>query len=106
MSETYNERWSHLHLRVSKGETLNAAERGLCEEGLANMDAAERSQLHSADLAELRRLKLEVEKLEATRVRLEVKSDWLDRRIRTLEGAYMILTGVQLSSPDYAPTSA
>ncbi len=105
MSETYNEHWWHLHLRASKGETLNAAERGLYEEGLANMDAAERSRVHAADLAELQRLKLEVEGLEATRVRLEAKSDWLDRQIWTLEGAYMILTGFQLSSQDYATTS-
>lgn len=106
MSETNNERWWSLHLQVSKGEALNAVERRLYEEGLATLDAAEEAQLRASDLAELQRLKLEVEKLETTRARLSARSDRLDRQIWTLEGAYMILTGFQLSSQDYATAPA
>ncbi len=106
MSEKEDERWWQLHLRVCLGETLDAAEQAVYAEGLANRDAAERSQLHAADLAELQRLKAEVAKLEANRARLEAKSDWLNRQIWTLEGAYMVLTGFQLSSQDYATIPA
>ena len=106
MNKKDNERWWQLHLRVCLGETLDAAEQGLYAEGLASMDASERSQLHTSDLAELQRLQSEVAKLEATSARLEAKSDWLNRQIWTLEGAYMVLTGFQLSSQDYATVPA
>jgi hypothetical protein len=98
MSKKDDERWWALHLRVSRGETLSAAERASYEAGLTRADSAERSLLHTADLAELQRLKQAVETLEATRSRLQAQSAEIDHRIWLLEGAYMVLSGFQLSS--------
>jgi len=103
MDQTTYARWLQLHVRVAKGEELDAAERAVYEAGLMDLDAEEKTQWENSDLTTLRRLKAEVESLETTHVQLQAKSHRLDRQIWTLEGAYMVLTGLELSGQDYAP---
>jgi hypothetical protein len=98
MDETTYARWWQFHLRVARGENLDAAEQAAYDEGLAALDLEEQSQLRDTDLARLRQLKAEVERLETDHARLESMSHRLDRQIWTLEGAYMVLTGLELGS--------
>ena len=102
MNQTTYARWWQLHVRVAKGEELDAAERAIYEAGLMDLDAEEKTQWEDSDLTTLRRLKAEVESLETIHVQLQVKSSRLDRQIWTLEGAYMMVTGLELSGQDYA----
>lgn len=104
MDQTTYVRWWQLHLRVARGDELDAAERVIYEAGLIELDAEEKAQWTDGDLIRLRRLKAEVESLQTTRVQLQAKSRRLDRQIRTLEGAYMALTGLELSSQGHAPS--
>jgi predicted RNase H-like nuclease (RuvC/YqgF family) len=102
MDQTTYLRWWQLHLRVARGDELDAAERVTYEAGLIELDAEEKAQWTDDDLKRLRRLKAEVESLQTTRVQLQAKSRRLDRQIRTLEGAYVALTGLELSG--HAPS--
>ena len=104
MDQTTYVRWWQLHLRVAKGDELDATERATYEAGLIELDAEEKAQWTDNDLTRLRKLKAEVEGLQATRAQLQAKSRRLDRQIRTLEGAYVALTGVELSSLGHAPS--
>lgn len=104
MDQTTYGRWWQLHLRVARGAELDAAERASYEAGLIELDAEEKAQWTDTDLTQLRKLKAEVEGLQATRAQLQAKSRRLDRQIRTLEGAYVALTGVELSSLGHAPS--
>ena len=92
MDQTTYLRWWQLHLRVARGDKLDAAERATYEAGLIELDAEEKTQWTDGDLIRLRRLKAEVESLQSTRVQLQAKSRRLDRQIRTLEGAYVALS--------------
>ena len=91
MDQTTYMRWWQLHLRVARGDELDAAERATYEAGLIELDTEEKTQWTDGDLIRLRRLKAEVESLQSTRVQLQAKSRRLDRQIRTLEGASCIL---------------
>ena len=104
MDQTTYERWWQLHLRVAKGEELDAAERVIYAAGLTELDVEEKTQWENGNLTMLRRLRAEVESLETTRAQLQARSHHLDRQIWTLEGAYMALTGLELSSQGYAPS--
>ena len=101
MDEMTYTRWWQLHLRAAKGKTLNAAEQAEYEAGLAALDLEERAQGADADLALLLKLKTEVERLESVHAQLQSRSHRLDQKIWTLEGAYMVLTGFELSSQGY-----
>jgi predicted RNase H-like nuclease (RuvC/YqgF family) len=103
MNPTVYEKWWQLHVRVAKGEELDAAERAIYKAGMMELDAEEESQWEKSDLAMLRKLKAEVENLETTHAQLQARSHRLDRQIWTLEGAYMVLTGFELRGRDYAP---
>jgi len=103
MDQTTYARWWQLHVQVARGEELDAAERAIYEAGLMDLDAEEKTQWEDSDLTTLRKLKAEVESLETTHVQLQVRSHRLDRQIWTLEGAYMVLTGLELSGQDHAP---
>ena len=103
MDQTTYERWWQLHLRVAKGEELDAAERVIYAAGLTELDAEEKTQWENGNLTMLRRLRAEVESLETAHAQLQVRSQHLNRQIWTLEGAYMALTGLELSSQGYAP---
>jgi predicted RNase H-like nuclease (RuvC/YqgF family) len=104
MDQTTYVRWWQLHLRVAKGDELDAAERATYEAGLIELDAEEKAQWTDNDLTRLRKLKAEVESLQATRAQLQAKSRRLDRQIRTLESAFVALTGIELSGLDRAPS--
>ncbi len=105
MDQTAYERWWQLHFRVAKGEELDSAEQAIYAAGLMEMDADEgKTQWENSSLAMLRRLRAEVERLETTHAQLQTKSRRLDRQIWTLEGAYMMLTGRELSGQGYAPS--
>jgi len=101
MDQTTYERWWQLHLQAARGGTLNPTERDLYEAGLVALDSAEKTQWEEAELALLRQLKAEVERLEMLHAQLQAKSNRLDRQIWTLEGAYMSLTGLELSKQTY-----
>jgi len=102
MDQASYQQWWLLHLRAARGESLSAGEQAIYEVGLAELDAEEKLLWEGADLDLLRRLKGEVERLEATHVQLQAASQRLDRRIWMLEGAYMGLTGLELSSQSHA----
>lgn len=104
MDQTTYRHWWQLHLRVARGDELTAVERATYEAGLTELDAEEKAQWTDNDLTRLRKLKAEVESLQAIRAQLQAKSRRLDRQIRTLEGAYVALTGMELSGPDRAPS--
>ena len=104
MDQTTYMRWWQLHLRVARGDELDAAGRATYEAGLIELDAEEKAQWTDSDLIRLRKLKAEVESLQSTRVQLQAKSRRLDRQIRTLERAYVALTGVELSGLGNAPS--
>jgi hypothetical protein len=98
---TYRGWWKH-HQRVVRGETLNPAEQAEYDAGLAVFDYEEKKQLEDGDLAVLRTLRAEEKRLETAQVQLQAKNQRLDRQIWTLEGAYMMLTGLELDNPGYA----
>lgn len=102
MDHAIDQQWWQLHIRAAKGESLSAGEQAVYEAGLAELDAEEQLLWQDANLDLLRRLKAEVERLEATHAQLQATSQRLDRRIWTLEGAYMGLTGLELSSHSHA----
>jgi hypothetical protein len=101
MDDTTYSRWWQLHRRVARGDNLDPAEQTEYETGLAALDYEEKRQWEDADLAVLRELKAEVERLEMAQAQLQSKSHRLDRQIWTLEGAYMMLTGLELGNQGY-----
>jgi hypothetical protein len=101
MDQTTYQQWWQLHLRAARGESLSAGEQASYEAGLTELDTEEKQQWEDANLALLRQLKAEVERLETAHAELQVRSQRLDRRIWTLEGAYMSLTGLELSSQSH-----
>jgi hypothetical protein len=101
MDEASYKRWWQLHLRVARGGHLTPAEQTDYATGLAALDHEEQAQWEDANLAQLRRLKADVERLEASHAQLQSRSQLLDRQIWTLEGAYMVLTGLELGSQGY-----
>ena len=101
MDQKAYQQWWQLHIRAARGDSLSAGEQALYEAGLTELDTEEQRQWEGANLDLLRQLKAEVESLEATHAQLQARSQRLDRRIWTLEGAYMSLTGVELSSQIY-----
>lgn len=102
--ETYDQ-WWQLHLRIARGENLDAAEQALYAAGLAALDSEEKMQWEEVNLVRLHQLREEIERLEATHSQLQAQRQHLDRQIWTLEGAYMSLTGLQLSSQSHVPSS-
>ncbi len=102
MDQISYEQWWRLHVRAARGESLDMAERAAYEAGLAHLDAEEKTTWGDNELMLLRQLRSEVERLELTHAQLQSKSQRLDRQIWTLEGAYMSLTGLELSSQNYA----
>lgn len=101
MDQIAYQRWWQLHIRVARGESLGVDEQALYEAGLTELDIEEKRQWEDAGLELLRQLKAEVEGLEAAHAQLQARSQRLDRRIWTLEGAYMSLTGLELSSQSH-----
>jgi len=106
MDQTTYEKWWRLHLRVARGEELDAAERSIYEAGVMDLDAEEKTRWENSDLRTLRMLKAKVESLETIHTQLQSRSHRLDRQIWMLEGAYMMLTGLELSGQDHAPFPA
>jgi len=105
MDQAAYQHWWQLHIRVARGDGLNASELALYEAGVAELDAEEQAQWEDANIERLRQLKAAVDRLEATHAQLQAKNQQLDRRIWTLEGAYMSLTGLELSSQHYVASA-
>lgn len=101
MDKTAYQRWWQLHIRVARGENLSVDEQAVYEVGLTELDGEEKPQWQDAGLELLRQLRAEVEGLEAAHTQLQARSQRLDRQIWTLEGAYMGLTGLELSSQSH-----
>lgn len=102
MDEKTYARWWQLHLSVARGEALDAREQVLYQAGLAELDTEEKASWEDENLSTLRKLKAEMEQLERGHAQLQSKSRTLDRQIWMLEGAYMGLTGLELSSQGHA----
>ena len=94
--QTYNQWWK-LHLRVSRGETLNAQEQRQYNAGIDALDNEEKAQFQATGLNAIRQLRASIEKLQDYHAELMQKSNRLDERIVTLEKAYQQLTGYQLA---------
>ncbi len=94
-------RWWQLHLRAARGEALDDAEQAAYEAGLTALDREEQIKGQDAELELLRQLKAEVARLETTHAQLQTRSHRLDRQIWTLEGAYTVLTGLELGGQSY-----
>ncbi len=101
MDQAIYQQWWQLHIRAARGESLSAGEQAIYEAGMAELDAEERLLWEDANLDLLRRLKAEVERLEAAHAQFQARSQRLDRRIWMLEGAYMGITGLELNSQSY-----
>jgi len=101
MDQASYQQWWQFHLRAARGESLSAGEQAMYEAGLEELDDEEKLLWEDRNLDLLRRLKGEVERLEATHAQLQATSQRLDRRIWMLEGAYMGLTGLELSSQSH-----
>ena len=102
MEQATYARWWQLHLSVARGEKLDTTEQALYEAGLSGLDTEETALWEDANLTALRRLRAEVERLETSHAQLQSRSRNLDRQIWMLEGAYMGLTGLELSSQGHA----
>jgi hypothetical protein len=85
-SKSYQQ-WWQLHIRVAKEESLSAGEQANYDAWLAELDPEEKLLWEDANLDLLRRLKADVERLEAIHAQLQARSQQLDRRIWTMEGA-------------------
>jgi AAA15 family ATPase/GTPase len=94
--QTYNQWWK-LHLRASRGETLNSQEQKQYNAGLETLDTEERVQFQTTGLNAIRQLRASIEKLQDFHTELMQKSNRLDEQIVTLEKAYQQLTGYQLA---------
>ncbi|HIQ04146.1 MAG TPA: hypothetical protein EYH31_00450 [Anaerolineae bacterium] len=102
MDNARYQRWWRLHLRVARGETLNAAERAEYEAGLEALDEEEKEQLQPGSVTMLRRLRAQVEQLRRAHAELLAKSARLDEQIAALERAYRALTGYELAGEPHA----
>ena len=102
MDQKTYERWWQLHLSVARGEVLEVSEQVLYQAGLEELDAEEKASWEDENLRTLRKLKAEMEQLERGHAELQSKSRTLDRQIWLLEGAYMGLTGLELSGQNHA----
>ena len=94
--QTYNQWWK-LHLRVSRGETLNPQEQRQYNAGIDALDNEEKAQFQVTGLNAIRQLRASIEKLQDFHTELMQKSNRLDEQIITLEKAYQQLTGYQLA---------
>ena len=101
MDQANYERWWQLHLRTAKGEILNDTEQTEYEAGTSALDLEEQTRGQDADLALLRKLKAEIARLEAAHAQLQTKNRRLEQQIWTLEGAYAVLTGLELGGQSY-----
>lgn len=63
MDEKEYHQWWQLHLRAAKGETLDPVEQAEYAAGLEKLDQEEKTQFEQSDLARLRRLRTQVEKM-------------------------------------------
>lgn len=105
MDQATYQSWWQLHIRAARGESLSVGEQAVYEAGLTELDIEEKRQWEDAGLELLRQLKGEVEGLVAAHAQLQARSQRLDRRIWTLEGAYMSLTGLELSTQNHVAPS-
>ncbi len=81
MDQASYQPWWQLHIRVARGASLSTGEQAVYDAGQAELDAEEMLLWQDANLDLLRRLKAEVDRLEAAHAQLQAKSQRLDRRI-------------------------
>lgn len=80
------------HIRAARRESLSAGEQAIYDAGLVELDAEEKLLWEDANLDLLRRLKAEVERLEAAHAQLQVKSQRFDLEQQNAELERTILT--------------
>jgi hypothetical protein len=81
MDEATYQAWWVLHLRAARGDRLSPEERAQYEAGLKHLHAQE---VLGGDLAELRRARAAVARLEAESAALRARRDALDAEIEGL----------------------
>jgi hypothetical protein len=97
MNEQNHNQWWQLHLRVSRGETLNPQEQRQYNAGLDALDNEEKAQFQSTGLNAIRQLRANIEEQRHIHDELIHESNHLDEQIASLEKAYQRLTGYQLT---------
>lgn len=97
MNEQKYNQWWQLHLRVSRGETLNPHEQTLYNVGLDILDNEEKEQFQSDGLSVLHQLRANIVELRHLHAELVRESSHLDDQISTPEKDYQHLTGYQLA---------
>lgn len=95
------EEWWQLHLRVAKGESLNAEELGLYNRGLEEQHLAE-EDINQDLIEHLRQLRGQLDQLIVKNDLLHKQQNQLDQKIAVLESAYQTLTGQPITSASYA----
>ncbi|NOX60819.1 MAG: hypothetical protein GXP42_02555 [Chloroflexi bacterium] len=102
MDQTAYRQWWQLHLRVARGEKLDSQEQQAYESGLEMLDREEQEALAPADLALLRQLRSQIDRMQTMHAQLLMKSAQLDEQIAALERAYQSLTGQTMLGERYA----
>lgn len=102
MTDFEYQQWWQLHIRISRNETLNAAEQVLYRAGIDELDQDEAAQLQLASLTNLRQLRNQVQLLTQGLTGLTTRSEHLNRRIADLEQTYQQLTGYPLLTDTHA----
>jgi hypothetical protein len=97
MDEPAYRAWWALHLRVARGESLDAADRAAYEAGLKQLHREERLE-HGAE--SLRRARATVQTLEAEHTRLHGQRERLDAEIAAMEAMLDAGTREQLALKD------
>ncbi len=102
MDEMMRQRWWMMHVRVARGENLGPAEQDEYDRLATLFDREEKAQLGPTDQTLLRKLRTQIEQLQAEHSRLAAKSANLDRQTQALERTYRALTGYELAVGAYA----
>ena len=82
MDETAHQTWWRLHLRSTRGETLEPEEQATYERGLGELHETEHI---AGDTASLRDRRVEVARLRADNAELSARRQQLDQEIAALE---------------------
>ncbi len=82
MDETTYRKWHALHLRVARGETLNAQEQAFYDTELRKMHQEE---VLNTDFETLRQMRSRIKELEAENQRLQAQRARMDQEIAALE---------------------
>lgn len=104
MTELDYQQWWQYHIRVARGESLDAEEQALYQAGAEALDKEEAEQLQLATLANLRQLRQQIQQMTRTVQGLTQQSKQLDQQIAAAEQSYQQLTGYSLLTEAHVPS--